>query len=91
MTNNKVFIEHLLDSYKFSSKASKNLPSQESRHWQRFNSKFRKLEFDDLLKELSNFRLKKSLSEGMDDALDRGLPEQFFKIIKEVLLEYTPE
>jgi putative sugar O-methyltransferase len=84
MTKDNAFIEHLLASYKFSSEASKNLPLQESRHWQRFNSQFRKLEFDNLLKELSNFRLKKSLSEGMDDALDRGLPEQFFKIIKEV-------
>ena len=84
MTKNNFFIKHLLDSYKFSSKTSKNLPFQESRHWQRFNNQFRKLEFDDLLKELSNFRHKKLLSEGMDDALDRGLPDQFFKVIKEV-------
>ncbi|SVC53266.1 uncharacterized protein METZ01_LOCUS306120 [marine metagenome] len=81
------FKNNLFQSYRTASKNLSKFAELESKHWENFNSEVREIYFDKKLEDLNlleNFRFDKSLSAGMDDALDRGIPDAFFHLLKEV-------
>ena len=78
------FKNSLFQSYRTASKDLSKFAELESSHWENYNSEVREIYFDKKLEDLSlleNFRFDKSLSAGMDDALDRGIPDAFFHLL----------